>query len=95
MKKENSFDFGFSLVDEDELKALERELATKVVLATESSAEYKDKFETLYEMVMILLRNLSKEPTKSYIFWPNRIEKVNEFITRINELAEKKSTTDK
>lgn len=90
-KREEFTDFGFSLVDEDELRSLERELAAQNQVVSAEAQNYKDKFDTLYDMITVLLQNLSKEPNKSYIFWPNRIEKVREFKTRIDELASKDS----
>lgn len=90
-KREEFTDFGFSLVDEDELRSLERELAAQNQVVSAEAQNYKDKFDTLYDMITVLLQNLSKKPNKSYIFWPNRIEKVREFKTRIDELASKDS----
>ena len=85
-KPTNDWDFGFALVSEEELRSLEIELAAKNKEITIESDQYKGKYDALYTMIMVLMRNLSAEPDKSYIFWPNRIEKVNEFIAKINSL---------
>jgi hypothetical protein len=87
-EKEKTFDFGFSLVDEDELKAYERDLEKQKEEVVAQAKTSQEKFDDLYEMVMVLLKNLSDQPKKSYIYWPNRIEKVQEFIRRINDLRD-------
>lgn len=83
--KDQDWDFGFSLVDENELKAMETQLAAQNKDLSLTAEEWKDKYQNLYAMIMVLMKNLSTEPSKSYIFWPNRVEKINEFIKKINE----------
>ena len=34
---------------------------------------------TMYNMIQPLLNNLQKNPEKDYIYWPNRMEKVEAF----------------
>jgi len=92
MKLNENDDFGFSLVSEDELKAHEDllrrkiEEQTEVVLKTE--AELKDKLDGLRAMIMPLLINLSKDPDKSYIFWPDRVQKIEKFIKKVNDYVD-------
>lgn len=95
-------DFGFSLVSEEELKAKEAELQAKLleqsqvvqevvkqVSQTEQSvAEYKDKLHGLRDMVMPLLNNLAKDPTKTYVFWPDRAVKIKAFIMKVNNFVD-------
>ena len=75
---EMDWDFGFTLVDEGELEAVQQ--ASKVA---ESSAhqtdEIQDKIDNLYNAITPLLNNLKKNPEREYILWPNRIDKVEEF----------------
>jgi hypothetical protein len=47
------------------------------------------KLNELRDMIMPLLENLKANPEKSYINWPNREEKINEFIDKINGFIEK------
>jgi hypothetical protein len=87
----DDFDFGFSAVSEDELKALERELQQQVAAKDtelESVARsYEEKLNTLYKMVMPLLKNLAKDgDNKQYIHWPDRQKKMKAFITKVDEL---------
>jgi hypothetical protein len=81
MKLDESYDFGFSLVSEDELKQEENILKQQI---SEVELSAKDKLFGLRDMIMPLLINLSKDPEKTHILWPNRVEKINEFIDRIN-----------
>jgi hypothetical protein len=89
-------DFGFSLVSEQELKAHEEQLKkkveeqSKVVQQTtkqleESSIQLQSKIMGLRNMIMPLLINLSKDPDKTYILWPDRAEKIQAFIKKIDD----------
>jgi hypothetical protein len=88
MKLDESDDFGFSLVSEDELKAHEDLLRQKIEEQSEvvqrTEAELKDKLDGLRAMIMPLLVNLAKDPDKSYIFWPDRVQKIEKFIKKVN-----------
>jgi hypothetical protein len=92
MKLNENDDFGFSLVSEDELKAHEDLLRRKIEEQTEvvqkTEAELKDKLDGLRAMIMPLLINLSKDPDKSYIFWPDRVQKIEKFIKKVNDYVD-------
>ena len=92
MKLNESDDFGFSLVSEEELKAHEDLLRKKIEEQSEvvqkTEAELKDKLDGLRAMVMPLLVNLAKDPDKSYIFWPDRVQKIEKFIKKVNEYVD-------
>ena len=85
-------DFGFSAVSEDELKARERDLEARATQQTEQmtlvSKTYEEKLEALYRLIMPLLVNLQKNPEKEYILWPNRAEKVKEFIAKVDKIVQ-------
>jgi len=85
-------DFGFSLVTEEELKANEEALKKKVeeqsLMVQQTSAELNDKLHGLRNMIMPLLKNLSKDSEKEYIWWPNRVEKITQFINKINDYVD-------
>jgi hypothetical protein len=94
--KLNDDDFGFSLVSEQELKAHEEMLKkkveeqSKVVQQTakkmeETAAQAQDKLHGLRNMIMPLLTNLAKDPDKTYILWPDRAEKIQKFIKKIDD----------
>jgi len=72
------FDFGFTAVDENELEAVQK--ANQVVETTSTNVEeLQTKVDKLFNAVQPLLNNLKANPEKEYIYWPNRIEKVEQF----------------
>jgi len=76
------FDFGFTAVDETELEAVQQ--AQKVAVEAEGTA---DRLNNLYNAILPLLSNLKKNPEKDYIYWPNRIEKVEQFEDMIYKIV--------
>lgn len=72
------FDFGFTAVSEDELEAVQQAQAA-VETVSESSAAVQERLDKLYNAVLPLLNNLKANSEKDYIYWPNRIEKVEQF----------------
>lgn len=77
----NNYDFGFSLVSEEELKAHEEHLLNKAKMESE-------KLTMMRDMIMPLLLNLCKDPEKEYIYWPNRKDKIEEFINKLNSVVD-------
>jgi hypothetical protein len=67
------FDFGFSAMSEEDIP----------------TAPNLDKLYGLRDMIMPLLNNLKKNPEKDYINWPNRVEKIDAFIKKMNDYIEK------
>ena len=61
------FDFGFSAVNESELEIVQ------------SAENEKKKADALYAAILPLLSRLKQNPEKDYIYWPNRLPKVEEF----------------
>lgn len=83
--KDTDFDFGFTAMDADELDAVqtkvqEAETATLVASVTQ------EKIDQLYNMIIPLLNNLQKNPEKEYIYWPNRMERVEAFRDALTEV---------
>jgi hypothetical protein len=74
----NAFDFGFSIVDEQELEAVQA--AHEQVESTSANAdEAQARLTQLYDAVQPLLNNLRQSADKEYIWWPNRLEKIEQF----------------
>lgn len=74
----NTFDFGFSIVDEQELEAVQA--AHEQVQTTSATAEeIQARLTKLYDAVQPLLNNLRQSADKEYIWWPNRLEKIEQF----------------
>lgn len=82
MEEDKVYDFGFSLVSEDELKKAEKELLNQ---KTNELTDVQRKLEGLKMMIWPLLEGLKKDPLKNYIFWPNRTDKVNEFMSKVEK----------
>lgn len=82
-------DFGFSLVSEQELKKHEEFLKKKVEeqsqVVVDTANQLTDKLHGLRNMIMPLLNNLAKDPSKEYILWPDRADKIKAFIKKIDE----------
>lgn len=67
---DDDFDFGFTTGSEDDFKQ-----------------EGNDKARAMYDAVMPLLNNLKKDADKNPIInWPNRGQKIEQFITRLNKI---------
>ena len=85
-------DFGFSMVSEIDLKKNEEELKKKIEdmtkMTIESNKKLKEKLDGLKEMIMPLLNNLAKDPDKEYILWPNRADKIQAFIKKVNDFVD-------
>ena len=88
----SNFDFGFSVVDEDEL-AVVQGAKTEVQEASSTAAqwqaqaeEWKAKTNAIYDAVVPLLNNLQQNEDKEYIYWPNRLDKVEEFSDKLKEV---------
>ena len=96
MRKDNTLDesddFGFSLVSEEELKEQEELLKRKVQeqskIVEKTSIELTDRLHGLRNMIMPLLINLAKDPSKSYIFWPDRVQKIQAFMKKIDDYVD-------
>lgn len=82
---EELFDFGFTLVDENELDAVQAATA-QAQSASSSVEETQDKLNKLYNAIQPLLNNLKKNPEKEYILWPNRTEKIEQFEDHIQAI---------
>ena len=91
-KQWDGWDFGFSAVDEDELKKLtgaeqETEELSKLLDEQASNAElYRDTVVQIQEMITPLINNLMLNPNKNYIYWPNRVDKMKVFKAELDKL---------
>ena len=80
------FDFGFTAVDETELEAVQQAAQT-VNTVTQTSQQMEDKINRLYNAILPLLSNLKKNPEKEYIYWPNRVGKIEQFEAHISAIV--------
>lgn len=79
------FDFGFSLMDENELEVAQ-DAKIEVQNATKSATEAQTNLDTLYNAIQPLLNNLKANPEKEYIYWPDRSKKIEEFSDFIDKI---------
>ena len=79
------FDFGFTAVDEDELQAVQQ-TAALASDAEQLATTTQERLDKLYNAIIPLLNNLKKNPEKDYIRWPNRLDKVEEVETQLQEI---------
>lgn len=95
VKIDEDDDFGFSLVSEAELKTIESQLAEE--LATQQTVQAKlakavettnmqaqAKLEGLVKMITPLVNNLMLDPTKEYVYWPDRATKMKQFKEKLD-----------
>lgn len=73
---DDEFDFGFSTVDPREIPEAKE---------AQSSAE---KLKKMYDLIVPLLDNLSKNPEQEYIRWPDRKKKIEQFKKKLNALLQ-------
>lgn len=85
---DEDFDFGFSVVSEDELKTMEKQLQSELQQTTVVVHETKSKLEGMRNMILPLLNNLMANPDKEYIYWPNRTEKIKAFIAKLDKYVD-------
>lgn len=70
------YDFGFCAVNESELEVVQTAETTK------------KKADLLFNAILPLLERLKQNPEKDYIFWPNRLPKVQEFEEKLRKIYE-------
>ena len=75
---EELFDFGFTLVDEDELDIVQ-EVKAEVESVVSNKETTTKRLDNLNNAIQPLLNNLKQNPEKEYIKWPNRLEKIEQF----------------
>lgn len=80
MSKEDVFDFGFTAVSENELEAIQT--------AESSATDLEQRLNKLYSAIIPLLENLKQNPDKDYIFWPDRVAKVEAFEKHIKNIKQ-------
>ena len=75
------FDFGFTAVDESELEAFQQ-----LEVTSEIADDTQERLDRLFNAIQPLLTNLKLNPEKEYILWPNRLEKIEQFESYIQNI---------
>tara|TARA_B100000085_G_scaffold219438_1_gene204145 strand:+ start:280 stop:573 length:294 start_codon:yes stop_codon:yes gene_type:complete len=92
------FDFGFTAVTEDELEVVQKsqakaaEVGSEAARAAETATKTQERLDSLFNAIQPLLTNLKANPQKEYIYWPNRLEKVEQFEDHIQGIYNGKKT---
>lgn len=90
MKKEariENFDFGFSFADE-EIHEVKESLNATIRGEQEKIEDLENRLKLLYASIIPFLDNLCKNPEKSTIHWPNRVEKIQEYKQKLKLIVE-------
>lgn len=77
---DDSDDFGFSAVSEDDYNKVINETA-------ETADAYKAKLQEVEKLILPFLTKLLKTADKEYIYWPNRKTAIEAQITKILKLT--------
>lgn len=85
--KLDEFDFGFTLMTEDELDVVQ-ETKNTLTATKEETTQWQNKAETMYRMIQPLLNNLASDESKEYIYWPDRVEKIQKFQLKLKSILE-------
>ena len=87
-KDEEQNAFGFTFISEDEYTAYEKTLKDQVATHSIVANKAQEKLNKIIALVWPLLDNLVSDPTKIYIKWPNRGERIQAFRTKIQNILE-------
>jgi hypothetical protein len=78
---EDTNDFGFTFTDEDEI-------TTPVYSSlSEEVDDLKKRLQALQKIFLPLLENLSRDPDKQIIKWPNRKDVIDKQIKKLKSLT--------
>ncbi len=83
--KRYEFDFGFSAVDDDELRQMTG-VSIEVETAYTEVEDLRQRLEIAQAMITPLLNNLMLNPEKKYILWEDRVAKVKSFKSQIDSV---------
>ena len=82
---EDIFDIGFAAVTLDELEVIQ-ETTAQLESTTAEASEVKARLDSIYKAIQPLLNNLKKDPERDYIYWPERLTKIEAFSDHIDKL---------
>jgi len=84
---EFEFDFGFVTCDADELEVVQAS-KDQTKTASHNAEKFASDLIKLRKAIQPLLNNLRANPEKDYIYWPDRLEKVDAFEEYIDKISE-------
>ena len=84
---ENSDDFGFSAVSEEEYNSVINKATSELNKVASTADDYKARLKQLEEMIVPFLTKLHSTGDKEYIYWPNRKPAIESQIEKILKLT--------
>ena len=72
---DDTFDWGFTAITVEELDVIQETNAALEKSDAESS-ELQERLNKMYNAIQPLLNNLKADPSKEYLWWPNRMKKI-------------------
>ncbi len=86
-----NFDFGFSFTDEAETsKSQVQNLSADLNTHKNQVEELQNRLQKLYDAIVPFLDNLSKDPHKPDIHWPDRAEKIQAYKKKLQQIVKGK-----
>ena len=79
------FDFGFTIVDEQELEVVQQ-VTQQAETASTTVQSTQERLDKLFNAIQPLLNNLKQNPEQEYILWPNRLSKIEQFEDHIQKI---------
>lgn len=82
-------DFGFTFIDESEIDSEIKRVAEDAAeeAATQVETSYKERLLQVEKLILPFLTNLTKDPEKVMIKWPNRKEVVEKQISKLLKIT--------
>ena len=81
-------DFGFTAVTADELD-LYQEKTEELTSSNLRVVRTEQQVQDLYDAIQPLLNNLKRDPEKSYLLWPERVEKIEQFQEHLRKIKDR------
>lgn len=81
------FDFGFSFAEE-EIKDVKEKLETVIKSDKDKIRDLENRLNALHKSIVPFLDNLCKNPEKSTIHWPNRVERIQSYKQKLKNIVE-------
>lgn len=81
------FDFGFSFAEE-EIEDVKEKLETVIKSDKDKIEDLSNRLDMLYKSIVPFLDNLCKNPEKSTIHWPNRVERIHSYKQKLKNIVE-------
>ena len=85
------FDFGFSFTDDnEEVKKVNEKLKKQDQSSQEIIKSLEERLELMHDSIVPFLDNLCKNPDKSTIVWPDRVERIKAYKEKLKSIMEGK-----